>query len=166
MNFAVLTDKPRRGRWCVKVPARRNPHARAESTNAPAASFTTSRPRSAQVKWCSPPKAGAAYIGSSTTPAWPPWHRQRLLQDTCSGLVQPDRGATCLYQAGRCACDGVTSEPLQAGVETIPYVTDGNRISLNSFSPSTGTFCVTDERLTIMFDTPGSFGWGSWILER
>jgi hypothetical protein len=86
-------------------------------------------------------------------------------KDTCPGLVMPDRGVTCRYQTGQCACDG-TTPPLQAGVETMAYATDGNRISLNSLSPATGTYCVTGDRLTILFDTPGSLGWSSWVLER
>jgi hypothetical protein len=87
--------------------------------------------------------------------------------DACAALARPAAGLACTYQSGQCTCEGTTTEALQSGVDTYPYVRDGARITLRpGAGMSTGAYCVSGDRLAVQFDMVGSQGWRSWILER
>jgi hypothetical protein len=84
-------------------------------------------------------------------------------EDACAAIATSR--LACSYSAVLCEC-AAEAEP-ESEINEISFATEGERVTVGDGDrASVGSDCVSDDTLTIVFDTYGPEGWRSWVLTR
>lgn len=71
----------------------------------------------------------------------------------------------CEYADATCRCEAVL--PPESEVNEVQYAVEGNSVTISQGDKgATGTYCVVDDQLTIVFNPFGPEGWKAWVLTK